>query len=741
MKTHDKKESGTLTLSEAMETLSSIAEMDFDYESEIAQNHNLIVKDKPLHHHIVHWLHNKDEEVTIDVVKSTFRVVLNYLRNYYEKEYNTKKNEQALEGIKTIMVLVGEAAKKLEKCTKTFNQVHNSSIMELKEYKKLQDFYLSHIARKIDEGMLGKWILALSNKIPGKEITLIEKKEGQSKHVFVDLESVKKDLEYELFFMRKEDGTRFFNPRLIRNVKLVSDFGGYFGEVKDNEPLTCIAVWQDRYAHMCAKNIVRSLQLHIDRFYRESAHYKDNQCVESLNKALMALMLCCNPHNLMHNLAFKDCRDYFYDFRYFLRESLGLVEYHKMITYAPKKSCKLAQNILNTAHNLCLALYTQITALQSLTGMVHEMIQQANDERSNEHQKNIKKYQLWSVLANDYAAMSKLLKRHPNGPINKILDALENGEIREFDPLIQGNIPAQLFTIYSPQDKIIISRWPSPTTQEFIHKVSVIDEFKGVLRACAHEHVISKCLVINFQDRTSWKEHYRCMAIEDLPNHESFARYIDVATLAKETEFYYQLEPYNEDNQAETFIQHFKEQFKDENCGNIIPKLMQKELSGDFIDGVLTGIHQIFFSGKNMLLKEHRMDFIEIFYLFLQLKIIELSKANIVGYTCKDSLDIAGSSGALLFVFLKLLHQERLSENDQEQLDVMLYAPCLLERERIMLPERFNRMLTAIKALEAVSHQLGHNNFVKTIEETFGKYYKTPILQSKVVVERCKDRL
>lgn len=743
MKTRDKKESGTLTLVEAIETLSSIADLEFDHDVGIAQKHDLVVQDKPLTYHTVHWLHHKDAEITIDIVKQTFRVVLNYLRHFYDKEYGAVKNEQAIEGIKTIMVLVGEAAKKLDKYTKAFHQAHAISITELKEYKKLQEFYLSRIARKIDEGMLGKWILALSNKWSSqKEIKLAGRKSSQTKHVFVDLESVKKDIDYELFYLRKEDGTRFFSPRLIRNVKLVSDFGGYFGEGQEGKELTNVAVWQDHFAHICAKNIFGAVRLHIDKFYRESMQHKDNEFVECLNKALMALMLCCNPHNLMHNLPIKDCFDYFYDFRFFLRKSLSLIEYHKLITYPPKKSSILALCLLNTAHNLCLALYTQINGLQSLTGFVHAMIQEAHEIKPKENHNNQERTrEVWNQLAYDYAALSALFKRYPNGPINKILDSLEEGNIREFDPLIQGNIPSQLFTLYVQHHKFLISRWPSPTRQEFIHKVSVIDEFKGFLRGCVHGHIISRALVFNFQDRTSWKEHFRCLAIEDLPNHESYARHIDVVTIAKDTEFYHQLAPYNEDNHAEIFLQHFKEHISDESCGNLFPQAMQRKLFNGFVDGLLEAVHRVFLSSKNILLREHRMDFIEIFYLFLQLKIIEISKADVIGYCCKDSIDIAEIAGAQLYIFIKLLHQERLSENDYEQLDAMLYGPCMLERERLIQPERFNRMLSVIRTLEAVRNQIGSKNFPKVMQETFGKFYEMPILQSKVAVQRCKDKL
>src|SRR2546423_1372863 len=122
MKTRDKKESNTLTLVEAIETLSNIADLEFDHEIGIAQEHDLIVQHKPVTYHTVHWLHQKDGKLTIDMVKQIFRVVLNYLHHFYGNEYGKIKNEQAVEGIKTIMVLVGEAAKKLDKYTKVFNQ-------------------------------------------------------------------------------------------------------------------------------------------------------------------------------------------------------------------------------------------------------------------------------------------------------------------------------------------------------------------------------------------------------------------------------------------------------------------------------------------------------------------------------------------------------------------------------------------------------------------------------------------
>ncbi len=741
MSNQDKKEAATLTIVEAVETLSNIADLEFDHDVGIAQKHDLIVQDKPLSYHTVHWLHHKDADITIGMVKDIFRVILNYLRNFYKNEYGHIANLQAVEGIKTIMVLVGEAAKKLDKYTEVFRNTQTKSVTELKEYKKLQEFYLNRIDRKIDEGVLGKWILALAQKkLPNSNVQLIGRKSNQTKHVFIDLESVKKDLEYELFFMRKEDGTRFFSPRLIRNIKLVSDFGDYFGDEKKEDLLLDAGIWHDKVALGCARNIIKATHRHIEKFYREALHYKDRELIETLNKTFMALMMAANPHNLSHNLPIKNCRDYLHDFQVFLRICLHSRDYQHLIAYPPAKSSKIAITLLETIHILCMAIYTQLNGIQSLLSLVHGFVQRAHKEQAAAHADEAS-HLLVGQLAGDYKGMAKLLKLHPNGPLNKILGALEEGSYHEYDPLIQENLPSQLYTLYVQESKCLFARWPTPTHQEFIHKATVIDEFKGYLRACLHEHRMKKCLVINLQDRATWKEHFRSVAIEELQSQETYDKHIEVVTLAKDTEFYHQLAPYQQENHADVFMQGFKEQLVDESCGYLFPEGIKKVLMGGFINDAMQAVHRIFFSGKNVLPRENRMDFIEIFYLFLQLKIVELAKADVVGFCCKDGLDISLSTSAQLFVFLKFLNQERLSEMDREQLDLMIYGPCLLFRERAIMPERFNRMLSAIKAIESVHERLGHVNFVKVMHEAFGYLFQIPMLRGKVIIQSHTDEL
>lgn len=731
MNTRDKKEPA-ISLLNAVETLSSIADLEIDHRDFAAFSPDKELQDQEVRRK--NWLQSKDEHEKILEIKEIFGVILNYLRSFYRKDGGYISDQKTIEGIKTIMVLVGEAAKKYDRYTMLFNKRRAKSITELKEYKRLQEFYLRRIAHKIDDSVLGKWILALTRKNLTENQAL--EKNDQTSHVFVDLDSVKKDTDYELFLIRKEDGSRFFSPRLVRNIKLISDFGERIERYREDDPLASVEVWHDRCAHLCAKNIAKEAGGQISQFFKEIKKFRERELVEKLNKAIMALMMGTNPHNLMHNLPIKTCRDYFYDFLIFLREAMQSRDYQRLLSYPSKND--LADCLLDTVHALCVSLY-HINGFQELLSMVHGLLQEANQLQSIEHLRALDASKtLWNRLSNDYAAMSKFLKAHPNGSLNKIIQTLENSSYPIFDPLIQDNLPCQLYAIYLQDAKCIVKRMASPTIQEFIHTVDVDDLFKGYLRGCSKD-LSRKLLYFNLQDRTSWREMTRCKALEDLAKSDAYPC-LSLVTLPKDTEFYYQQAPYHQDNEAQVFLRAFKEQISSKAFGFLFPESIKREIFKEgYIDGLLKTIHRVLFSGKKTLLREQRLNFIEIFYLFLQLKIIELVKPDVLSFVCKDGIDVGGLASAELFAFLKLLNQEMLSENDQEQLDLMLYAPPIMIRERLMLPERFNRMVNAIKAIESLRSEYGPASFAKIIFEAFSHFYETPILHSKVMPAQSRQ--
>ena len=727
-----------LSIIEAVETLSSIADLEFDREVGIAKKHELILDNQKVTYKTVHWFHKQDADTTINMVREIFRVVLHYLRQFYRKEYGYVTDQNTVEGIKTIMVLVGEAAKKLDKYTDLFYKTQNKSVTELKEYKQLQDFYLNKIARKIDEGVLGKWILGLSlgklQKAAQPPPKLVKKTQTlkETKHVFVDLEGVKKDSEYELFFIRKEDGSRFFNPRLLRNIKLICDFGHYFGEHKEIDPLENIKEWQDRICHTNAKNIIKAIgPANLDTLFRNTKKIADQEVFELSKKAMYALLFSSNSHNLLHHNPAKSCREYFQDFLIFMRDILHSRAYQKWIVYPPKEANILEGQILDFTHQVCRALYLNMQGLEEIFPFVQSLTKKGVEKISKESVEEAKnRNQLSGYLTKDYQGLSKIMKNHPNGPLLKVLEILEENTFHVFDPIMQYNVPNKLFDLHIPNQRIIHLRIPSPIYQEFIHKANVLEGFKGFLRFYAEQS--KKHLLINLQDRTSWLEYIRSTALEELQKTPELKETLQVVTLAIDTDFYHQLHPYNQLNHADAFFKQFREHILSDSAGFFFPSKIKKAQLDKFIMESFKKIHKVFFSGKNVLSRENRMSFIDIFYMFLILKIIDWVNPESFSLTCKDAIDRGPGYSASLFAFMKLIQVDGWQNQDIDYLDYLLHGPSLMFRERLLQPDQFNRIVTTMSTIEKARNELGGEKFVQVIQDQFSPLYNLPLLDVHV---------
>lgn len=734
-------EGSNISILDAVETLSDIADLEILPQVGIAEKHNLVVGDHAITYRSIQWLSEEDIELRLKKLKEIFKVILTYLRDFYKKQNAQIDSQQSIEGIKNIMVLVGEAAKKLDRFKSIFQLATKGKyVTEWKEYKQIQDFYLSRIARHIDEGVLSKWILGLAQKtftVEAPSLAVTEKS-LQTKHVFVDLEAVKKDTEYELFFMRKEDGSRFYSPRLIRNIKLVCDFGDYIGENKTDDPLSDLIVWQDHFMHTCAKNLYLSVEPAIREFYEIGIKHKDKQIVERMRKMTMALMLCSNSRHLYRNSPPKSCLEYFYDFQLYLREVLQAREYQHLVAYPPDPTEKLDCCILNVVHAICTGFFKLMKGYQEMIGPIQSLLREAKQDISQEHLEAAKTcHQLWSSLGCDHTALAKLIKRHANGPLIKVLNILEENNTNVFDPIIQGNIPSQLYSLYFNENKIDCIHLPCPVHQEQIDKAVIIDEFKAFISNLKAAHgTQGKHLVFNLQDRTSWRDFMRCKTLEQMQFRGDFEDCSIVVSLPKDTEFYHQLPPYLNEKHAEEFLKNLKKQVLDDNSGFFFPMNIKMQLSESFIDDLTSAIHRIFFHNKNVLLQEHRLDFIELFYAFLMLKVVEIIQPTSFSFTCKDGIDIGSSTSSFVFTMLKLLNEEKLSVEEYDYLNVLLYSAPIFVRERMIAPERFKRMLSAIKVFETIRDEYGQVNFLMIMREAFGRLYNTNILESMIIIPK-----
>ncbi len=676
-------------IEEAIETLTSILELNL--EEELVDEHALAAKQGKIIYRTRDVEKPKKESEAGRVIQRCFRTILKYLKGVSERERGFVSNAATVEGINNIMVLVGEAARTLDKHTNLFHNTEAKRVTGLPDYKSLQEFYRTKLAHKVETQKLGEWILGLSHGAEAEKEAILKRWEA-SHPVVIDLENVKHDIDYELFFIKKQDGTRFYNPRLIRNMKLVCDFGGGFEADEDYDVLSDLVVWWDVSLQREAVSLLKAIRWHLDWFYQEGIKFRKRELVRDLNRAFLALMLAGNKDNLAELAPVKTCREYFLDFQDYFKIVMTSREYQKLLAYPPKKSETLNCLLLETIQVLSQAFFTQTERFFGEEPLLQELFAHGflriTDERKKEGDP---KYPLTSQLKIHQEALKKVVKPHQTAPLGKILDQLTLGECHEFDPIHQENIPTVLysFPLYDKQVKVL--HLPSPTVQEFVHNAKVIEEFKAFLRGG------QKVLLFNFQDRTSWKEHARSVVLEELQAQEEFKNFT-VVTLSKDTEFYHQRAPYDKDHQAEFFFAHFQELLMDKEAGYYFPDSLKGWVREE-VPKLLNKIHKEFFAKKSVLSREDRLRFIELAYLFIEWSLIETLKPDAVSFSCKDSLDVGAEASAL---FLGYLILSRKIEKEYAFLDLVLFAPVVLTRERGLNRKRFDRFIEAFKKLEEI---------------------------------------
>lgn len=721
------------TLIQAVETLSNISELELDQSMGICEEEELLIQQMPLSFRSVRWFHRNDSEETIKIIKDTFRTVLSFLTQFYSKNYPFK-DPNTVESIKNIMVLVGEAAKKLDKYIKLQKNNENSTVTELKEYKAFHEFYYRKVAHKIDEGLLGKWILALTqHALPRhpKKVTPVDHRTKllrTHERVIIDLESVKKDKEYELFFLRKEDGSRFFSNKLLRNIKLLCDFGEFFGQKKEKDPLFDIEEFQQKYLCLFALSIKEKMISLMNNFYFEVKKHKDNELVESISKMFLALMMSSRLQSAKNSLGKTNCQ-YFKDFLSFLREIVNNVTYKKMLAYPPRKTNKIANCILEVISKLCSLLYLSRGGMSALKPLIYTFLKEAKFYEKEASDDTVTSY--LDEMKKDFSSVKAYMKYHRGGPLNKILEALHEPVLYGYDPLFFFNLPAQLYKLNLSNGKQAVHlRLPTPTSQEFIYKVNIANEFKAFLHAF-QKNQNDKILIINLQDRTSIREHARCIALEELQSNPGFDSFLTVATLNKDGDFYHQRAEYVHENNVSDFLNSFQEQVLEESAGFYYPHHLREKIK-EFTCSCLKAIHKVFYGEKNVLSRQNRLDFIEIFYLFFQLKLLELTEADIFTLTCKDCIDNGALAAVQLLLFILILKEQIPSAQELERINTMIYGNCLLLRERAPLVERFNRMIYVLKAVESVQNIMGTKEFAEAIAAHFDSLFAQPLLSTEI---------
>lgn len=698
-----------MSIMDAVDNLSGMAELDVAVEKE---GDTRGVKGDL---HKLKDLKAEEKEETLSAVKGTFKTVHKYLQHVYTKDKEQLKDRDMQRGIKAIMVLADEAADKLDKCTTLFKHTYKEGkVSEIKEYKDLKTYFKKNILKRFEE------VLASEAKWE-EEWAVEDEKIDIERQGLKDLEMVKRDKEYELFYIRKDDGKPFFNRNLLRHIKLVSDFDEIIMGFEGEDPLLRVNILLDHEAQSIAEEIRDSAKNELGDFYADALHHKEIPIVSAMLKMSMSLMLACNPQNLLENTMGKVCTRYLKDFHKFLREILSSPDYERLISHSTEETDQLTRALINLIHAFSFAFFTHSGKKQEMLDYLNDLIKRSWNGVAPARAKEMTTDNLMSEIFDIHDSVTEMLKKFPSGPLFKILDIFQDRNEKEgFDPINQGNPPYYLYTFTSSAFDASCIKMACPTFHTHINKAQVIDEFKGFLRYFETKKEIDRHLHFNLQDRTSWEEHARCEVLEKLQNKAEFSKQFVLVTLPKKNDFYFQADEYLKIDRSEDFLKLLEEQVKSgKECGFFFSKQIDEKELLAYVKKIIPIIHAHFFKKKVKLPRKERLDFIEIFYLLLELKIIEMVKPDTFTFSCKDSVDIGATSSAAFFSLLKVLGKNgKWNLEEQDHLLWILCGPALIVRERLVDYQRFSRMASALSILSAYFTR-DHDKILKVLQPLF----------------------
>jgi hypothetical protein len=710
----------TVSSVDSIDNITNMADLDLETIQEFKQS---LQEGKEVYF-FSRWLDFNNDETTIDNIKLTFRVIHEYLKDSAKQGREKFSDDKTQKGIRAIMVLVDEAAKKIDRWTSLFaHKTVERSVKEFKEYQDLREFYHKKLLKKIrsKEEEKDVWLDSLEEEISA--LTSAEEKGLK------DLKTVKEDKEYELFLIKKEDGKPFFNRNLLRHIKLVHDFDVILFEEFNDDPFIQMQKIREKTAFESARELRARIDAELKTFVKAYPYLKNSEFYTRLTQAFYALVLATSFNNLSEKQAKKGSDQYFADFCYHLCDGFVSSDYRALSDFHFDQMNQLMKDLMFFGYKLCLELFHHVMPKGPMMGLLNSLMGRVGKGETHKFKEN---RQMWTGFLESNVHLHNVLNKYPNGPLFKLLDHFDLAENSSYEPLMQKHYPNLLYSIQMGNWRLEVLKVPSPTRQEIINKAEGSLLFLSYMKALPLLKNNPKVFFINLQDRTSWQDAARCQYLESINAQAEFRQRLEVATVAKNTSFYNQSEEYLGLQEAPDFKKLLKEQVHSgQECGFYFKEDIDPKYLAPFVDSCVELIHDHFFGGKQILSRKNRLDFIELFYNFLMLKLIDIKKPSFCIFSCKDGVDTSATTSAGFYGFVKIFSEDNCWSPEEADFFLwMMHSSALLERERAVRQERFERVVQALMVAQAELEL----NRVKIIKD-FEKLYESSIFKSIVVSE------
>jgi len=669
-----------ISIEDVIENLTTITEWLEENNAPIGivKRNIIVLDDEDFPYKDITWISEENIYDIYPYIKENYEILLEYLKEINNDPKIDWSDKEIVCGLKSILTVSAEAAHKLDNFIGKLKNVKIEKLTKSQLYNRILSFYANEIQKKF---LKDEWE---------------EKWEENEQGLNLDLERIglnnfdviRKDERYELFYLVDEEERPLFTQALLSNVKFSCD---YSEALKTEDPLLPIKVFKDNELSGIASYVLKEIKPLLHQYCKAESFKRKDKLIVCLNKAIFALMLAANSNNRIVATTKKCSSKYFQDFISFIKDIFLTDEYRHCLENSDNTECK---NMLNIIHTLCHILFLRPhTIKEEMSGYIHKLIREGKDK-----EKSVKSSNLFEKILHDDENIRHFFSQFPNGPLFKVLDVIherENGEVLWFDPMLQQNMPAFLYHCDMLKKQASMLRIPCPTKQHYVFKAQILGEFLGFLRSLQQDNFFA----INLQERSSFLEYTRCHVLEELQNDVEFSSKITLVTLDCHSEFYHQAISYVDMNDAKMFLKEFKQQILNKEGNFYFPK---KIPIATFVDELLAFVHADFFSAKSTLSVEERLDFIEIFYFFLTVKLLELSNANLFSFICKDGVDISACKNGLFYAANKLLKKHKLENEDIENFLLFVYSPAILIRERTVDGQRLIRTVSALAHLTRI---------------------------------------